>query len=37
VRSAASGDDAEEHRFASAKTLATVLYGMQGTAFVYQG
>jgi oligo-1,6-glucosidase len=31
------GDDAEEHRFASAKTLATVLYGMQGTAFVYQG
>jgi oligo-1,6-glucosidase len=31
------GDDAEEHRVASAKTLATVLYGMQGTAFVYQG
>jgi oligo-1,6-glucosidase len=31
------GDDAEEHRVASAKTIATVLYAMQGTAFVYQG
>jgi oligo-1,6-glucosidase len=31
------GDDSVEHWEASAKTLATVLYLMQGTAFVYQG
>ena len=31
------GDDSPEHRVASAKTLATVLFLMQGTAFVYQG
>jgi len=31
------GDDAPEHRVASAKTLATVLHLHRGTPFVYQG
>lgn len=31
------GDDSPEHRTASAKTLWTMLYPMQGTAFLYQG
>ncbi len=31
------GDDSPEHWAQSAKTLATVLYLMKGTAFVYQG
>jgi oligo-1,6-glucosidase len=31
------GDDSEQHRVASAKTLATVLHLHQGTPYVYQG
>ena len=31
------GDDAPDHWAASAKALATILHGMRGTPFVYQG
>src|SRR6478752_6994820 len=31
------GDDSDEHRVASAKTLATVLHLHRGTPYVYQG
>ncbi len=31
------GDDSEEHRVASAKTLATVLHLHKGTPYIYQG
>ncbi len=31
------GDDSDEHRVASAKTLATVLHLMKGTPYIYQG
>lgn len=31
------GDDSDEYRELSAKMLATVLYGMQGTPYIYQG
>ena len=31
------GDDSDEYRDLSAKMLATVLYGMQGTPYIYQG
>lgn len=31
------GDDGEEYRVASAKALAVVLHGLQGTPYIYQG
>ena len=31
------GNDSEEHRVRSAKMLATMLHGMQGTPYIYQG
>ena len=31
------GDDAPDYRAASAKALGTVLHGMRGTPYVYQG
>ena len=31
------GNDCEEHRVRSAKMLATMLHGMQGTPYIYQG
>ena len=31
------GNDSPEHRVMSAKMLATMLYGMQGTPYIYQG
>ncbi|MGB8452346.1 MAG: alpha-glucosidase [Anaerocolumna sp.] len=31
------GDDSEEYRTLSAKMLATLLYGMEGTPYIYQG